>query len=186
MKRTLAVLLLAWMPLWAWAGPTVKISTSLGDIKVVLDNKRAPNTVNNFLSYVNQGFYSGTVFHRVIAGFMVQGGGYDQRLQEKATAAPIRIEADNGLKNSRGTIAMARTNDPNSATAQFFINLKDNDFLNYRAPTMQGWGYTVFGRVVSGMGVVDRIARLKTGAAGMFGQDVPNPLVIINRIEVVK
>lgn len=138
----------------------------------------APNTVRNFISLVKKGFYDGVIFHRVIPGFMIQGGGLTARMQQKDTSAPIKNEADNGLKNDRGTIAMARTMDPHSATAQFFINLVDNDFLNFQAPSGNGWGYCVFGRVTEGMDVVDKIAKVKTTTVGMY-QDVPSDLVVI-------
>lgn len=148
--------------LTASAQPTVEIKTNAGSILVELNSEKAPNTVANFLQYVNDGHYSGTIFHRVIAGFMIQGGGMDYELREKPTRAPIRNEADNRLSNSLGTIAMARTNDPHSATAQFFINVANNDFLNHTDKSERGWGYTVFGRVVKGMDVIDRIARMPT------------------------
>lgn len=158
--------------------PVVLIETTSGEILVELLPDKAPETVKNFLQYVDDGFYDNTIFHRVIAGFMIQGGGLDARMNEKATRDPVRNEADNGLKNDRGTIAMARTGDPHSASAQFFINLVDNDFLNFRAPEGAGWGYCVFGRVTEGMDVVDRIARVKTGSQGMY-DDVPRELVMI-------
>ena len=138
----------------------------------------APQSVYNFISLANAGFYNGLIFHRVIPGFMIQGGGLSARMQQKDTSAPIKNEADNGLKNDRGTIAMARTMDPHSATAQFFINLVDNDFLNFQAPSGNGWGYCVFGRVTEGMDVVDKIAKVKTTTVGMY-QDVPSDLVVI-------
>lgn len=141
--------------------------------------------MENFVSYVNEGHYNGTVFHRVINGFMIQGGGFDKDMQQKPTNAPIKNEANNGLKNDVGTIAMARTQDPHSASAQFFINVKDNDFLNFSGENMQGWGYAVFGKVVDGMDVVDQIKTVKTGSKG-FHQDVPKEPVIIETAEVVK
>ena len=146
--------------------------------------EKAPNTVNNFISLANKGFYDGLTFHRVIPGFMIQGGGLTARMQQKDTSAPIKNEADNGLKNDRGTIAMARTNDPDSATAQFFINVVDNDFLNHTSPTPQGWGYAVFGKVVAGTDVVDAIAKVKTGTRGFHG-DVPREDVVIEKAEIV-
>ncbi len=158
--------------------PSVLLETTSGDILLELYPDKAPLTVENFLRYVDEGFYKNTIFHRVIAGFMIQGGGYTARMEEKATGAPVRNEADNGLSNARGTIAMARTMEPHSATAQFFINLVDNDFLNHTAPTGQGWGYCVFGKVVEGMDVVDKIAKVKTKSYGPH-QDVPADLVII-------
>jgi peptidyl-prolyl cis-trans isomerase B (cyclophilin B) len=165
--------------------PRVRIQTNLGDIVVELNREKAPQTVANFLSYVNEGFYNGTIFHRVIDGFMIQGGGFTQDLQQKATKPPIQNEADNGLKNDRGTIAMARTNNPNSATAQFFINVVNNDFLNHRNKTTRGWGYTVFGKVVEGMDVVDKIRKTPTGPSGPFRQDAPKTPVVIESATVV-
>ena len=167
------------------ANPTVLLETTSGDILIELYADKAPATVENFLKYVNEGFYANTIFHRVIKGFMIQGGGMNMKMEEKATHAPIKNEADNGLANERGTIAMARTRDPHSATAQFFINVKDNDFLNFRSPTAQGWGYAVFGKVVEGSDVVDAIAKVKTGNFGPFG-DVPLEPVLITRAEVLE
>ena len=158
--------------------PVVLLETTSGDILVELYPDKAPETVANFLKYVDDGFYNNTIFHRVIPGFMIQGGGLTARMQQKDTSAPIKNEADNGLKNDRGTIAMARTMDPHSATAQFFINLVDNDFLNFQAPSGNGWGYCVFGRVTEGMDVVDKIDKVKTPTVGMY-QDVPSDLVVI-------
>ena len=158
--------------------PVVLLETSSGDILVELFPDKASKTVENFLQYVDSGFYSNTIFHRVISGFMIQGGGLDARMNEKPTQAPIPNEASNGLKNDRGTIAMARTMDPHSATAQFFINLVDNDFLNHRAPSGDGWGYCVFGRVTDGMDVVDKIAKVKTKSVNMY-DDVPADMVLI-------
>lgn len=160
--------------------PTVLLETTSGDILIELDPEKAPETVKNFLEYADSGFYDGTIFHRVIPGFMIQGGGMDMRMKEKETRAPIRNEADNGLKNERGAIAMARTSDPHSATAQFFINHADNDFLNYRAPTEEGFGYAVFGKVIDGMDTVDKIAKAKTGTAGIH-QDVPKDSIVITK-----
>jgi len=165
--------------------PRIRIQTNQGDIVVELNREKAPKTVENFLSYVNDGFYNGTVFHRVIDGFMIQGGGFTQDLQQKATKSPIQNEADNGLKNDRGTIAMARTNEPHSATAQFFINVVNNDFLNYRSQTLRGWGYAVFGKVVEGMDVVDKIRKIPTGPSGQFRQDVPKTPVVIETVTLV-
>ncbi|RLT98650.1 peptidylprolyl isomerase [Ketobacter sp.] len=162
----------------------VILHTSMGDIKLELNKAKAPVTVENFVSYVNDGHYNGTVFHRVIDGFMIQGGGFDKDMQQKPTKDPIKNEANNGLKNDAGTIAMARTQDPHSASAQFFINVKDNDFLNFSGESMQGWGYAVFGKVVDGMDVVDQIKAVKTGRHG-FHQDVPMEPVIIETAEVV-
>ena len=141
---------------------TVKLETTMGDIVIELNEEKAPETVKNFLSYISDGFYNGTIFHRVINNFMIQGGGFNNQMIQKATQDPIKNEADNGLSNDRGTIAMARTPDPNSATSQFFINHKDNDFLNYTAPSAQGWGYCVFGKVTEGIDVVDAIANVST------------------------
>ncbi len=163
----------------------VLMETSAGNIELELYQDKAPKTVENFLKYVNSGFYNGTIFHRVIKDFMIQGGGFTQDMNQKPTNAPIANEAYNGLKNDRGTIAMARTNDPHSATSQFFINHKDNSFLNYKAQTTAGWGYAVFGKVTKGMDVVDKIANVKTGNKG-FHQDVPVENIIIKSIKVIK
>jgi peptidyl-prolyl cis-trans isomerase B (cyclophilin B) len=161
----------------------VTIHTNLGDIKVSLNQEKAPNTVKNFLQYAESGFYSGTIFHRVIENFMIQGGGFDQDMGRKMVNEPIQCESQNGLSNKTGTIAMARTNDPHSATSQFFINTKDNDFLDFTAETMQGWGYCVFGEVVEGMAVVNQIKMVETGfASGM--KDVPVEPVIIEKVTV--
>lgn len=161
--------------------PVVNISTNLGDIKVELFRDKAPVTVDNFLSYVGDDFYNGTIFHRVIPNFMIQGGGFTEQMQQKETEAPIKNEADNGLKNKRGTLAMARTQVVDSATSQFFINLVDNDFLN---SGVRDFGYAVFGRVVEGMDVVDKIAGVETTTVGYF-RDVPEDAVKITSIEVV-
>ena len=162
----------------------VKLHTNHGIITLELDAEKAPVTVANFLAYVESGHYNNTVFHRVIDGFMIQGGGFEPGMNQKPTGEQIKNEADNGLKNERGTIAMARTQAPHSATAQFFINVADNDFLNHRSPDTQGWGYCVFGRVTEGLDVVDSIRKVKTGSSG-FHQDVPKEDVIIERAEVV-
>ncbi len=167
------------------ANPRVALETSKGRIVIELFPREAPAAVKNFLSYVDAGFYDGTVFHRVIPGFMIQGGGLTADLQQKPTAKPVPNEADNGLKNTRGTVAMARTADPHSATSQFFINTADNDFLNHRGKTSQGWGYTVFGRIAEGMAAVDAISGVKTGTSGMF-QDVPVEPVVIQTVRRVK
>ena len=159
--------------------PNVLLDTTEGEILIELYPDKAPETVANFLKYVDEGFYKNTIFHRVIKGFMIQGGGLTLKMEEKPTNAPVKNEADNGLKNDRGTIAMARTMDPHSATAQFFINLVDNGFLNHTAPTMQGWGYCVFGKVVDGMDVVDKIGKTKTGSRPPY-DDVPLDSVLIN------
>ena len=162
---------------------TVKMETSMGDITLELDGEKAPDTVANFVEYANSGFYDGTIFHRVIENFMIQGGGFDSDMKQKKTREPIKNEAANGLKNDTGTIAMARTNDPNSATAQFFINVKDNGFLNHTAPSGQGWGYAVFGKVTDGMDVVHAIEKVDTTIrSGM--QDVPAETVVINKVTV--
>ncbi|HZN25549.1 MAG TPA: peptidylprolyl isomerase [Burkholderiales bacterium] len=162
----------------------VRLHTNFGAITLELDAERAPETVANFLNYVKSGFYDNTVFHRVIDGFMIQGGGFERGMKQKPTGSPIKNEADNGLKNEAYTVAMARTSDPHSATAQFFINVADNGFLNHTAPTAQGWGYAVFGRVVEGQDVVDRIRKIRTGTRGMH-QDVPLEDVIMERAEEV-
>ena len=162
----------------------VKLHTNHGIITLELDAEKAPVTVANFLAYVESGHYNNTIFHRVIDGFMIQGGGFEPGMNQKPTGEQIKNEADNGLKNERGTIAMARTQAPHSATAQFFINVADNDFLNHRSPDLQGWGYCVFGKVSDGMDVVDAIRKVKTGSSG-FHQDVPKEDVIIERAEVV-
>lgn len=164
----------------------VKLETSEGNIVLELDITRAPHSVLNFMNYVRSGFYDGTVFHRVISNFMIQGGGFDSRLQRKETKAPVINEADNGLKNTRGTIAMARTNDPHSATAQFFINVVDNPFLNHKNKTPRGWGYAVFGKVIEGMDVVDKIRNTRTGPGGPFRSDVPVKTVTINKASIIE
>ncbi|HEY2977802.1 MAG TPA: peptidylprolyl isomerase [Burkholderiaceae bacterium] len=163
---------------------TVELRTSAGTIRLELDDAKAPQSVANFLGYVNRGHYDGTVFHRVIKGFMVQGGGMEPGLKQKPTEAPIQNEANNGLKNDHYTVAMARTNAPHSATAQFFINTTDNEFLNFKSESPQGWGYAVFGRVVAGTEVVDAIEKVKTGKRG-FHDDVPlEDVVILQAVEV--
>lgn len=162
----------------------VRFETSMGDIELELDEENAPKTVANFLSYVNDGHYDGTIFHRVIDGFMIQGGGMTEDMKEKPTQAPIINEADNGLKNDAYTVAMARTMDPNSATAQFFINVKNNDFLNHKSKTPNGWGYAVFGKVTKGHGVVNKIKAVATGRKGMH-DDVPIESVTIIKAEVI-
>ena len=163
----------------------VKLTTTLGAFIIQLNTEKAPVSSANFLTYVNEGFYNGTIFHRVIPDFMAQGGGFDTSFNQKAVHAPIKNEADNGLTNRRGTLAMARTNDPNSATAQFFINYKDNSFLNHTSPTASGWGYAVFGEVIEGMDVVDAMAKQATGNRGGH-QDVPKTDIVIEKAEVVK
>lgn len=163
---------------------TVALNTNKGRIVLELDGVKAPKTTANFLSYVKSGHYNGTIFHRVIAGFMIQGGGFDASMNQKATNAPIQNEADNGLKNDVGTIAMARTNDPHSASAQFFINVKNNDFLNHSGKNPQGWGYAVFGRVSEGLDVVQSIEKVATGRSG-YHSDVPTTPVIVESAEVI-
>ena len=163
----------------------VVLTTNFGQIKIKLFAEEAPKTVENFLNYVKSGFYDGTIFHRVIPGFMVQGGGMLPGMEEKATEAPIDNEANNGLKNERGTLAMARTMEPHSASSQFFINSVDNAFLNFRSESMDGWGYCVFAKVTEGMDVVDKISSVATGNYG-FHQDVPKDEVIIEKAEIVE
>ncbi|WP_295529802.1 peptidylprolyl isomerase [uncultured Pseudacidovorax sp.] len=185
-RWVLALAAAAAVPTAAWsqaAAPRVKLTTSAGDLVLQLDPAKAPKTVANFLQYVQDKHYDGTVFHRVIDGFMIQGGGFTPDLRQKPTRAAVPLEADNGLKNDRGTIAMARTSDPNSATAQFFINVKNNDMLN--APNPDGHGYAVFGKVVSGMDVVDKIRAVPTGAQGPM-RDVPVEPVVIRSASVLK
>lgn len=163
----------------------VVLTTSMGAITLELDAKKAPKSVENFVAYVKAGHYDGTIFHRVMDNFMIQGGGFNDKMVQKPTKAPIKNEADNGLKNNKYTIAMARTNDPHSATAQFFINVADNDFLNFSSPTERGWGYAVFGKVTSGTDVVDKIKKVKTGNNG-FHQNVPVEPVTIIKASIVK
>lgn len=163
----------------------VKLTTSLGAIVIQLEPEKAPVSSANFLSYVNEGFYNGTIFHRVIPDFMAQGGGFDTTFSQKTTHAPIKNEADNGLANKRGTVAMARTQVPDSATAQFFINYKDNSFLNYTRPTPDGWGYAVFGTVIEGMDVVDAMAKQPAGNRGGH-QNVPKTDIVIEKAEVIQ
>jgi peptidyl-prolyl cis-trans isomerase B (cyclophilin B) len=162
----------------------VDLQTSAGTVRIELDEAKAPASVANFLDYVRKGHYDGTIFHRVIKGFMIQGGGFDAGMKQKPTAAPIENEANNGLKNLKYTLAMARTSDPHSASAQFFINTVDNDFLNFRSPTAQGWGYAVFGKVIAGTEVVDAIEQVRTGRSG-FHDDVPLQPVVIEKAVVV-
>jgi peptidyl-prolyl cis-trans isomerase B (cyclophilin B) len=163
----------------------VVLTTNHGQMKIELFADDAPKTVENFLTYVKEGFYDGTIFHRVIPGFMIQGGGMNPGMEEKDTHAPIQNEANNGVKNDRGTLAMARTMEPHSASSQFFINSKDNDFLNFRSESADGWGYCVFGKVVEGLDVVDKISAVDTGRFG-FHQDVPREDVIIEKAEIVE
>lgn len=178
MALAAALLISGWTN--AQAGPQVLLETNKGNIRLELNPEAAPQSVENFLSYVDAGFYDGTLFHRVIKGFMVQGGGYTPDMQRKEARDPIQNEADNGLKNVRGSVAMARTSNPHSATAQFFINLVDNGFLDHRGKNPRGWGYCVFGQVVEGMDVVDEIAGVPTGVTNRM-KDVPKTPVIIER-----
>lgn len=168
------------------ANPQVELQTNKGTIVIELYPDKAPATVENFLRYVNAGYYNGTIFHRVIPGFMIQGGGYNKAYDKKQTDKPVKNEADNGLKNEIGTVAMARTNDPHSATSQFFINVANNGFLDYRSPTTRGYGYTVFGKVIKGMGVVKEIANAPTSAAGPFRKDVPVDMVTIQQAKIIE
>lgn len=163
----------------------IRLHTNYGDITLELDHEKAPVTVQNFIDYVNSGYYDNTIFHRVIDEFMIQGGGFEPGMSQKKTRAPIANEAGNGLKNDKYTIAMARTSDPHSATGQFFINVKDNDFLNYKSATAQGYGYCVFGKVVEGMDVVDKIEKVKTGTHSGH-QDVPVENAILEKAEVIQ
>ncbi|MDU8924727.1 peptidylprolyl isomerase [Pasteurellaceae bacterium LIM206] len=165
------------------AAEEVVLHTNYGDIKIAVDEKHAPVSARNFLDYARQGFYNGTIFHRVIDGFMIQGGGFAVGMKKKETRAAIPNEADNGLKNLRGSVAMARTSDPDSATSQFFINLADNDFLNFSEKSRQGWGYAVFGKVTAGMDVADKIAKVETGRVGMH-RDVPKQDVVIQSVTI--
>ena len=167
------------------ANPKVKLQTNHGDMLVELNAEKAPKTVENFITYVKDGFFDGTIFHRVINNFMIQGGGFEPGMKQKDTRDNVENEANNGLRNNRYTLAMARTSDPHSATAQFFINVADNDFLNHTAPTSNGWGYAVFGEVIEGTDVVDKIKTVKTGTKG-FHQDVPVEDVIIEKATLVE
>ena len=192
LRYFLALFFLLALPLYvsaaepeAAANPRVRMTTSMGVIELELDAKRAPETVKNFLDYVERGFYSGTIFHRVIPGFMIQGGGFAPGLKQKTTDEPVKNEADNGLKNLAGTIAMARTDDPHSATAQFFINTVDNAVLDHTEKSARGWGYAVFGMVTKGMDVVKKIEAVATGPAGGH-RDVPKQDVVIGKVEVIK
>ena len=165
--------------------PKVYFKTNIGDFTIELEPELAPKTVTNFIQYVEEGHYDGLIFHRVIKAFMIQGGGFDASYSKKPTRPPIENEADKGLSNERGTIAMARTGDPHSATNQFFINVKFNGFLNYVSKSQQGWGYTAFGRVIDGMNIVGRISRMETGKGGPFPSDVPTEQVIIEEAKLV-
>ncbi len=182
-NRFLPSLLLLLISSMANAQIPVRITTNLGNIDLLLHDDKAPKSVENFLQYVDDGFYEGTIFHRVIQGFMLQGGGFTADLQQKSTRGPVVNEANNGLSNTRGTVAMARTNDPHSATAQFFINHIDNPYLDHRGETVRGWGYTVFATVTAGMDVVDAMAEVPTGPAGRFRSDVPTETITILKVE---
>ncbi len=173
------------IPAFAQDLPKVSMQTNVGSIVIELDSERAPSSVENFIGYVNSSFYNDTLFHRVIDGFMIQGGGFSPKFMRKQTKSPIRNEANNGLKNLAYTIAMARTNAPHSATSQFFINTVDNPNLDHTAPTGRGWGYAVFGRVIDGFDVVDTIGTVATGSAGPFPRDVPKEAIIIESITML-
>ncbi len=185
-KKLLLMLAALLLAVNAWAGPRVVMETSQGNITIELDADKAPESVKNFLRYVDEGFYSGTVFHRVIKDFMIQGGGFNTDLKRKETHSPIVNEAGNGLKNQRGTIAMARTAVVDSATSQFFINLKDNEFLNQRGQTPREFGYAVFGKVVEGMDIVDMIGNTKTSKVNGLFQDLPVEQVVIKAVRRVE
>lgn len=180
----LAAALIITVPAALAANTQVLITTSQGDIEIELDNEKAPISAKNFIDYVNSGYYDGTIFHRVIPGFMIQGGGFEPTMVQKKTNAPIKNEANNGLKNDRGTLAMARTSVVDSATSQFFINLVDNDFLNYSGPSQSTYGYAVFGKVTKGMDIVDKIAGVATANSGRH-QNVPVEPVIITSAKVI-
>jgi len=186
-KKIILSLTLLTLSLSVTAGnnPTVRMITNMGNIEISLNKEKAPKSVDNFLQYAKSDYYNGTVFHRIIKGFMIQGGGFTKDLQRKKTNAQIPNEAFNGLKNDRGTIAMARTNMPHSATAQFFINTVNNNSLNHSDKSMRGWGYAVFGKVTKGMDIVDRIENTKTGARGVFPSDVPVNDIIIEKVEII-
>ncbi len=190
--KNLIMALLPFVAAFAIAGnlqaagkPKVHFKTNVGDFTLELEPEKAPQTVANFLQYVRDGHYDGMIFHRVIKAFMIQGGGFDTSYNKKPTREPIPNEADKGISNERGTIAMARTGDPHSATNQFFINVKFNGFLNYRSKTQQGWGYTAFGRVIDGMNIVGRISRVETGPGGPFPTDVPAKQVVIETVKII-
>jgi peptidyl-prolyl cis-trans isomerase B (cyclophilin B) len=183
--NVLVTFLMAGADMATAGNPKVEMETSKGKFVIELYPEKAPDTVKNFLNYVDTKFYDGTIFHRVIPKFMIQGGGFTADMKRKSAGAPIKNQADNGLKNDRGTIAMARTNDPHSATAQFFINTVNNDFLNHKSKTTQGWGYVVFGKVVTGMDVVDAISSVKTVMRGMY-RDVPDEIIEIRNAVVLK
>lgn len=182
----LLILSLFSQPLWAAEDPKVKMVTSFGEITLELYPQKAPETVKNFLQYVQDGYYTNTIFHRVINGFMIQGGGFTEDFERKEVRAPVKNEADNGLQNQIGTLAMARTSDPHSATAQFFINISNNRFLNFSAKNSRGWGYAVFGRVIDGMDVVNEIKSIPTGRSGPFPKDVPTETVVIESMTILE
>lgn len=182
-NRFLPSLFLILISFMANAQTPVRITTNLGAIDLLLEDEKAPKSVANFLQYVDDGFYEGTIFHRVIQGFMLQGGGFTADFKQKPTRSPVVNEANNGLSNERGTVAMARTNDPHSATAQFFINQVNNPYLDHRGETVRGWGYTVFGKVTAGMEVVDAMAEVATGPGGPFRSDVPVETITILKVE---
>ena len=184
MKYWLTLCLALLLPAAHAANPQVELKTTMGTLVIELYPENAPKTVENFLQYVNEGFYNGTIFHRVMPGFMAQGGGFTAGFQEKPVRTPIRNEAGNGLRNAVGTVAMARTKNPHSATAQFFINVAENDFLDFKSPDENGYGYTVFGRVTSGMDVADKMVKVPTGAVGSH-QNVPRLPIVIERARVL-
>ncbi|MCK4742794.1 MAG: peptidyl-prolyl cis-trans isomerase [Sulfuriflexus sp.] len=185
-KQTLLLLILVAIAPSSYAADLVKVrmQTSIGDIVLELDREKAPISVKNFLSYVESGAYEGTIFHRVIDNFMIQGGGFDEKYNRRPTQPPIVNEGGNGLKNLRGTIAMARTNAVHSATSQFFINLKDNSFLDHKNPTPRGFGYAVFGKVIDGMSTVDAMRKVETSSGGPFAKDAPRVKIVINKMIV--
>lgn len=184
-KTLIVTSLLAISPLIAQAETRAIMETSMGNIELILDEQKAPKTVANFVQYANKGFYNNTIFHRVIDGFMIQGGGFTPDMIQKPTEAAVQNEANNGLKNNIGTIAMARTTNPHSATSQFFINVANNEALNFKSKTIEGYGYTVFGRVSKGMEVVNKIAKVRT-TNGMMHQNVPQQAIIIKSVKIVK
>lgn len=188
MKKSLFALLCLFLSTSGIAAdnPKVKLETNMGNIEIELNPAKAPKTVENFIRYVNEGFYDGTTFHRVIKNFMIQGGGFNKAYVKKSTHPPIANEAFNGLRNDRGTIAMARTNRPHSASSQFFINTANNNPLNFTSQSPRGWGYAVFGKVTSGMDTVDRIENLQTGPGGVFPSEVPQVQVVIKKATVLK
>jgi len=183
---TLLFAVLGLNPAYSADNPQVVMSTNIGDVVIELNAEKAPNSVKNFLEYVESGFYSGVIFHRVIKNFMNQAGGFDEKFQQKPTKKSIQNEANNGLLNSKGTIAMARTSDPHSASSQFFINMNDNKFLDFKSKDAQGWGYAVFGKVVLGLDIMETLNNMPTGPSGRFANDVPKKMVVIKSIKVKK